>query len=151
MTKILLAIDIQPSFVRRDIDYVKRVHRYIATSNYNYIYATTFLNYEKSNFINILNWDKVMEFEKPMIEYDRLIIKHGYGIDDYSVLQRNNIHYDICGLDTEACVYKVALDLFDRCYDFSVLENLCQSSGGLLTHNSAITCLERSIGKALIK
>ena len=151
MIKILLAIDIQPSFVHGDIDYVKRVQEYIDVSNYDYVYATTFLNYENSNFFNILDWDKVMEFEKPMIEYDRLIIKHGYGLDDYFVLQRNNIHYDICGLDTEACVYKVALDLFERCYDFSVLENLCQSSGGLLTHNYAITCLERSIGKALVK
>lgn len=151
MIKILLAIDIQPSFVHGDIDYVKRVQEYIAVSNYDYVYATTFLNYEKSNFVNILDWDKVMDFEKPMIEYDRLIIKHGYGLDDYSVLQRNNIHYDICGLDTEACVYKVALDLFERCYDFGVLGNLCKSSGGLLIHNSAITCLERSIGKALVK
>ena len=63
-------------------------------------------------------------------------------------IDENNIdEIFLCGFDTDACVYKTALDLFVNNYNIYVLENYTMSHKGLELHNIFINNLKRLIGK----
>ena len=63
-------------------------------------------------------------------------------------IDENNIdEIFLCGFDTDACVYKTALDLFENNYNIYVLENYTMSHKGLELHNIFINNLKRLIGK----
>lgn len=53
----------------------------------------------------------------------------------------------LCGFDTDACVQKTALDLFEQNYDVYVLKDYCMSHAGKATHDFCINNLTRLIGK----
>ena len=88
-------------------------------------------------------------------DYDMLLNKSGYGLkeEDYIFLkdQVPDSHIDVIGCDTDACVIKIAMDLFDRELDFSVLGDKVYSTGGNNYHNDAIGILKRNIGTSLKK
>lgn len=152
MKNALIIVDVQPGFVRGDYTIVDAINKHISESKYDWIISTVFKNSMYSSYVQYLNWDKLMDEEKPLIKSDTVLLKHGYGLDkyDYQKLYRN-FHYDICGISTEACVSKIALDLFDLGHDFSVLEWLCKSTGGSIVHTTAIELLSRNIGRAVIR
>jgi nicotinamidase-related amidase len=54
---------------------------------------------------------------------------------------------DICGLDTEGCVLKSAVDLFEIGITPRVLSNYCASSGGHDYNEAGIKILKRLIGE----
>lgn len=150
MKKVLLVVDVQKGFTRGNNELVDKINEYLKHEKYDEVISTIFINHKDSNYIKYINWSRIMELEEPLIKSDRVIVKYGYGLDDYSVLSKN-VHYDIVGISTEACVSKIAMDLFDRGYDFSVIERLCYSTGGLVAHDCGIEVLRRNIGSALIK
>ena len=51
----------------------------------------------------------------------------------------------ICGFDTDACVYKTALDLIENNIRPIILKNLCFSATKKL-HENALKIMERNIG-----
>ena len=53
---------------------------------------------------------------------------------------------DICGVDTEACVYLTAASLMDTGLDVRVIRDLCASGGGIRLHESMIPVMERTLG-----
>lgn len=53
----------------------------------------------------------------------------------------------ICGFDTDACVQKTAIDLFENGYEAYVLKDYCMCSSGVELHNVIINNLKRLIGK----
>ena len=71
-----------------------------------------------------------------------------YGATNYNFLDINNI-YDIIGYNTETCVLKMALDMFDRGYNFRVLGGYCYSDRGRVVHGKGIWMLRNLIGDAL--
>lgn len=152
MKNALLVIDVQPGFTRGNNELVELINEHITNSNYDKVISTIFVNSMYSNYIKYLNWSRIMEVEEPQIKSDEVIVKHGYGLDirDYEKLYRN-YHYDLVGISTEACVSKIAMDMFDLGHDFCVLERLCRSTGGLVAHDCAIEVLRRNIGSALIR
>ena len=63
-------------------------------------------------------------------------------------IQKNNISkIYLCGFDTDACVQKTAIDLFEQNYDVYVLKDYCMSHLGKETHDFHINNLARLIGK----
>ena len=63
-------------------------------------------------------------------------------------INKNNIdEIYLCGLDTDACVYKTALDLFENNYDVYVLKDYTMSHKGVELHNVFIDNLKRLIGE----
>lgn len=56
----------------------------------------------------------------------------------------------IAGIDTDCCVLKTAIDIFERNIRPIVLIDYCASNGGDESHRSAIRVLERTIGKKQI-
>ena len=53
----------------------------------------------------------------------------------------------LCGFDTDACIQKTAIDLFEQNYDVYVLKGYCMSHAGKETHDFYINNLKRLIGK----
>ena len=61
-----------------------------------------------------------------------------------------NNHIDkiyLCGLETECCVLKTALDLFENEYEVYVLEKYCACTHGKERHDNAIKILSTTIGR----
>lgn len=58
--------------------------------------------------------------------------------------------YPFCGFDTDACVYKTALDLAERGIRPVVLKDYCFSENQEF-HNLGLRLLERNIGLKNIK
>ena len=56
----------------------------------------------------------------------------------------------LCGVATDSCVLKTAVDAFERGYRPYVLADACASHGGEVAHNAAIFLLQRFIGKAQV-
>ena len=63
-------------------------------------------------------------------------------------IRENNIsEIYLCGFDTDACVQKSALDLFEQNYNVYVLKDYCMSHEGKEIHDLYIHNLTRLIGK----
>ena len=63
------------------------------------------------------------------------------------MLENNIDEIYLCGFDTDACVSKTALDLFENNYNVYVLKDYCMSSESVELHNVYINNLARLIGK----
>lgn len=149
MKKILLAVDVQPEFADSDGHYEK-ILEFIKNSDFDEIVATKCTNHPNSAWEKYADWQDLMDGTKPLeFEADRVYEKIGYGMDDYSVLDRT-AHYSIVGFNTGACVLKVALDLFDREYDFDVLADYCYSSNGAEHHAKGLWTLRNLMEKAVL-
>lgn len=146
---VLLVVDLQREF--RDIDgQYERILNWVKTvKGYDKIIATKCLNSMDSPFVKYENWydciDSVCELE---FQADKVIEKYGYGLIDYSKLSKTDT-YNIVGFNTDACVLKIAMDLFDRNYDFKVLTDFCYSSNGLEHHQYGVELLQRLMSKAI--
>lgn len=146
--RILLAVDVQHEFQDQNGRYEKIVS-YIknASSEYDFVYATVCANKPDSPFIKNEVWFDCMNGVEPLaFSPDKIFVKYGYGFLDYNWLDPEN-HYDIIGFNTDCCVLKVALDLFDRGYDFSVLTEYCYSSSGEEEHRRGVAVLRDLLGK----
>lgn len=62
------------------------------------------------------------------------------------LLQNNITEAYIAGIDTDCCVLATAISLFEHNIRPVVLEQYCVSNGGDVSHQAAITVLERTIG-----
>lgn len=146
---ILLVVDLQREFRDTDGQYERILNWVKTVKGYDKIIATKCLNSVDSPFVKYENWydciDSVCELE---FQADKVIEKYGYGLIDYSKLSKTDT-YDIVGFNTDACVLKVALDLFDRNYNFSVLTEYCYSSNGLEHHKYGVELLRRLMSKAI--
>ena len=66
-------------------------------------------------------------------------------------IKENNIEQIyLCGFDTDACVLKTALDLFENNYEVYVLKDYCMCSAGQKIHNETIENLKRLIGREYV-
>lgn len=155
MKKMLLVIDLQKSFVNKQTKKLpSKIDKLIDSNKYDYVVFTRFINDQKSL------WVKKLNFKGCITEKDKQIV---IDTKDYKVLDKNvytafnselqtyiknkkiNQIY-LCGLDTDACVYKTAVDLFENNYDVYILKNYCMSNAGRKTHRYAIKNLKRLIG-----
>lgn len=124
MLNALIVVDLQPEFVIDDKTrqaYDKVLQFVKTTKDYDKVIATQFVR-GNPHYKKFLDFD-FPENPAPLeFEYDKLIQKTGYGLPDveYFNLSRE-YHYDIVGCETDACVMKIALDLFDREFSFNVL------------------------------
>lgn len=65
---------------------------------------------------------------------------------DYINDNNINMRY-VCGIDTDACVLKTAIDLFKNNYNFRVIENCSMSHSGKEFHEFAIRMLKKLVGE----
>ena len=146
--KILLAVDVQREFQDQNGRY-DQIVSYIrsAGEKYDLVYATVCANSPDSPFVRHHVWMDCLDGVEPLaFSADKVVVKYSYGCLDYSWLDPKD-HYDIIGFNTDCCVLKVALDLFDRGYDFHVLTDYCYSSSGEEEHRRGVAVLRDLLGQ----
>lgn len=124
-------------------------------NNFDYVAFTKFINFDTCNFNTVLNYKGCMSEEERNIVIDtgnnKIFCKSVYTalnneLIDY--INDNNINMIyVCGIDTDACVLKTAIDLFENNYNFRVIENCSMSHSGKEFHEFAIRMLKKLVGE----
>ncbi len=140
MSKVLLIVDMQNGFVGKKIysDLIPKINNLINSNRYDYYVFTKFLNKENSFYIKKLNWYNLLSKNSQQIcvnipQNSFIFEKYGYGltqqhIDKIKEILADNNEIDIVGLQTDACVYAIALQLFDNNIFPNVLINYTATS-----------------------
>lgn len=159
MRKLLLVIDVQNDFINDNTrNYVSKIKSLIDSNNYEEIAFTKFINDEESIWVKDLNYKGcISEFGRKIVfdtGNNKIFEKKIYSalndeFKDYVLLNSIDQIY-LCGFDTDACIQKTALDLFENCYDVFILKDFCMSHSGVFFHNIAINNLKRLIGEKRI-
>ena len=158
--KCLFVVDVQNGFVSPKTEFVlPRIEKLMSEFREGPIIATKFINWG-GPFETIMHWKRLMASpETDLIPFvqekaDYVIDKHIYSSCTEQVLnllaQFRITEAYIVGIDTDCCVLKTALDLFERNIRPIVLTYYCASNGGSDSHTAAMTVLERNIGEGQI-
>lgn len=124
--RILLVVDMQKSFIKMEpyFSLNEKIQSLIDNGNYDKLIFTKFINDKAKNslFIDRLNWMGLTSLEEQELSLNVptnsiILAKYSYGltqeqIDYIKSLNVNEI--DICGVQAEACVYAIALQLWDN-------------------------------------
>jgi len=156
MNKLLLVIDVQKSFINENTKpYIKEIQKLIESNKYEKVAFTKFINSKESIFYKRLNYNGCMTDEEQSIMLDTKNNKV-FEKTIYSAVNKNLIEYIeknnigqiyLCGFDTDACIQKTAIDLFEKDYDVYVLKDFCMCKSGKELHDIIINNLKRLIGK----
>ncbi len=142
MKKALLIIDVQKSSVTK-FDLIAKIEN--LQNNYENVFVSMFTN-KNSPLLDILKWGGYADENLAFIPKNSAIIFKKSGYSSYLDEMKNYDEVHICGFDTDACVYKTAMDLIENGVIPIILKDYCFSENQNL-HDMAIKLLERNIGK----
>lgn len=159
MNDLLIVIDCQNAFVNNNTEkYVDKINLLIKSRKYNHIVFTKYMNYSDSMFVKRLNYNGCMSEDEQEIVLDT----NGYKVFEKTIYSAYNNELSkyikdneinrvfLCGFDTEACVLKTALDMFENDIEVFVLKDYTMTTAGENMHNNAIEILKRLIGNKYI-
>ena len=155
----LLVVDVQRGFLNQYTEHVPpRIARLIRSGEYAPVLFTVFINTPDSPYRRLLDWhdcadgpdieivDELAEFVDP----DNVYEKHGKaGLPGElsKRLRRDGVRQVFAvGIDTDMCVLKVAMDVFDMGIEPIVLVDCCASTAGLQAHLAGLAILSKNIG-----
>ena len=152
----LLIVDVQNGFINSHTAHiVQRVEQLL--DKYEHIFCAKFFNPQDSFYRTLLHWHEIergtsdYEFAFEVPQNALVIEKSAYSCVSKSFMQllkRKGIkQIDLCGLDTEICVTKSAVDLIEGGFVPRVLTHYCASSGGKQYHQWGVEILKRFIGE----
>lgn len=131
--KILLIVDMQNGFMTKPNykDLQNKIGKLIDEKKYDKYIFTKFVNQENSLYKTRLKWNDLSDKNSQKIcvtipQNSIILNKNGYGLDvgDLTkVTQLGVDQIDICGLQTDACVYAIALQLWDKNIFPNILKN----------------------------
>lgn len=161
MQNILIVVDMQNGFARYDQtkNVGKKIIDLLEMNIFDYVIATKFVNKKNGPYKDILNWQKLTESPEidiiKGIKYDIALEKYVYtpvNSEFIRILKKANDgkkprHIFIVGVDTDCCVMKTAVDLFEKNIRPIVLLEYCDSNGGKIANDAGIKVMERLIGK----
>lgn len=156
MKKLLLVIDVQKEFINEYTgEVLNRIKKLINSKEYDIVAFTRFINDEKSVFYKKLKYRGCMNLEQQEIAIEtgkwRVFNKRTYTLvneEFKNYIKDNKIdEIYICGFDTDACVQKTALDLFEQEYNVFILKDYCMCYRGYELHEATINNLKRLIGR----
>jgi len=159
MSEPLLIVDVQPGFLNAFTHHIpQRIVRLIERDRYSPILFTRFINTPKSPCDRFLNWHscqdepetKIVPELEPFAQPPFIFSKLGLcGMPDELIdyLSKQPIEkIFVVGIDTDMCVLKIAMDLFDLGIEPIVLTDCCASTAGLQAHLAGLAVLSRNIG-----
>ncbi|NCO79780.1 cysteine hydrolase [Candidatus Falkowbacteria bacterium] len=124
------------------------------------IVFSKFVNDKDSLFEKQLNWTEFQNEEDKKLfselrASNNIEFEHnGYTVINEALLQfiKENkiIKVYLCGIYTDVCITKTAMDLFDKGIETFVIEDACNSLHGKSIHDSAIESLRHILGKKQI-
>jgi nicotinamidase-related amidase len=159
MADPLLVVDVQRCFLNGFTQHIPaRIARLIARGEHAPILFTRFVNATGGPYHRYLDWhdcacepgtNVASELEEH-VQSNFVFAKPGYaGISDELADHLREHGYEqivLAGIDTDMCVLKVALDVFDLGIRPIVLVDCCASTAGLQSHLAGLAVLARNIG-----
>ncbi len=159
MNRILLVVDVQNGFVNEFTDAIPgRIRTLIERGRFDSVLFTRFLNTPESPYRRLLDWHgcaeppdtdiapELADLVRPGCAY----AKPGFtGIPvglAARLREESPEEVIVVGIDTDMCVLKVALDLFDLNIEPLVYVDCCASTAGLQAHLAGLAVLARNIG-----
>ncbi|WP_138503943.1 isochorismatase family cysteine hydrolase [Nostoc sp. PA-18-2419] len=161
MNFCLFIIDVQNGFIAENTSYVvQRIRSLLKQNIFKYVIFTRFINTLNSPYVKYLNWHQLFdEAEQELIEDIKPFVGVVFDKTVYTAcneetlifLKQKNIQtVFICGVDTEGCVLKTAIDFFENNIITYVLTYYSASNGGDIYHQAAILVLSQLIGSSNI-
>lgn len=151
----LIIVDVQRGFINSNTDHIPGVVQGIQ-SDYQHVFCTKFMNSLGSPWTEWLHWhrflpgstDTELAFEPTP---NAIILEKGRYtcVDSQFISQlasRNIAEIHLCGIDTDICVSKCAVDLFENGIRPIVLAKYCASHAGPSAHERGLATLRRYIG-----
>jgi nicotinamidase-related amidase len=159
MSNALVVVDVQNGFINTYTEHIPgRVIRLIESGEYDPVLFTRFINTPGGPYHRFMDWHDceqppetdIVDALAPHATAQTTFDKHGYaGIPESlgEYLTGNGIErVTVVGIDTDMCVLKVAMDIFDLNIEPVVLIDCCASTGGLQSHLAGLAVLARNIG-----
>lgn len=146
MNKVLLIVDMQYGFMNNAVycNLTDKINNLINENNYDYYVFTKFINKENSFYVKKLHWHNLMSEESQKIcvtipKNSVIFEKYGYGLDQKYIdkikeLLGKDKQIDVVGLQTDACVYTISLQLFDN----KIFPNVLINYTATLNDNEAV-------------
>ena len=159
VTEPLLVVDVQRGFINDFTRHVPgRVRRLIDMGDYSPVLFTLFVNTPDSPYQRLLDWHacagppdtELVDELLPLAKTDNVFNKHGLtGMPDELAQRLHRERFaqiSVVGIDTDMCVLKIAMDVFDQGIEPIVLVDCCASTAGLQAHLAGLAILSRNIG-----
>lgn len=129
---VLVVVDVQNGFITEHSQpvvaiIIDLVHRWQAAGGD--VVFSRYLNYPNSPFERLIGWTKMIE-----------------GPETDLVEERDWTDLYVCGIDTDICVLKTAVDVFERDLTPWVIEDACASHAGPEAHHAGLFVARRFIG-----
>lgn len=146
MMKVLLIINVQKSAVTKP-ELIKQIEK--LQYEYDVVYVSKFLS-AGSPLLEFLDWSGYDDENLAFVPRNDAVIynKSGYTAFIDEMKKFTEIH--ICGFDTDACIYKTAMDLMENDIRPIILKDYCFSANQEL-HDAGIQLLTRNIGAKNIR
>jgi len=159
---VLVVVDVQNGFITEHSQPVvpiiaDLVRRWQAA--HGDVIFTRYLNYPGSPFERLIGWTKMTDGPETELvnELAPCVGTHAPVIDKYIytlfapeginlVEERGWTDLYICGIDTENCVLKTAVDAFEHNLTPWILTDACASHSGPQAHNAGLFVARRFIG-----
>jgi nicotinamidase-related amidase len=162
---VLVVIDAQVGFLKDTtvtvLPKIKKLAARFAEAGAPVVFSR-YHNYPGSPYERLLHWYKVRDADDvrlvPDLDHEAaqatVIDKTGYTVfvEDMDKLIASTGRTDIvlCGVDTETCVLKSAVDAFERGLIPWILKDACASNGGLAMHRVGLRLARRFVGPAQV-
>jgi len=157
----LLVVDVQRGFINDFTHHIpERIVRLVDRGDCGPIFATRFVNTANSPYRRFLDWhacegppetDLVPEITKLLKKHEgKVFPKKGFTglppeLADH-LKERRVGRVTVVGIDTDMCVLKIAMDLFDMNVRPTVLVDCCASTAGLLAHLTGLAIISKNVG-----
>jgi nicotinamidase-related amidase len=159
MADPLLVVDVQIGFLNDFTRHIPgRIARLVDRGCHDPVLFTRFVNSPGGPYHRFLDWhacagppetDLAPELAR-YVRTDLVFTKPGYaGVSDELATHLRERGYEqvvLAGIDTDMCVLKVAMDVFDLGIRPIVLIDCCASTAGLQSHLAGLAILARNIG-----
>ena len=159
--RTIVIVDVQNGFITPASAHIPdRINQLLGKVDFRHRVFTRFHNPPGSQYEKLLHWTRfrtppeteiVTELQgKPTLIIDKNI---------YSSLTKRFLDFlrtenieeiYVAGIDTDICVLKTAVDLFEAGYRPIVLADCCMSHAGITVHKAALEILPRFIGRKQI-
>lgn len=160
---VLVVIDMQKGFLNDDSDFViPRVVDLIKEFRERSmpVIFTRFLNVVGSPYENLIGWkglikDEEIDLAEEIQPYADIVINKNFYTsltDEFCELaeKRDWKTFVICGVSTESCVLKTAVDIFENNLVPIVVADACASDSGEAHHEAGLLILTTLIGRSQI-
>lgn len=146
MKTALLIIDVQKSAVIKP-EIAQNIER--LQYDYDVVYVSKYTNTD-SLLLKLLDWPGYDDETLVFTPKENAVIFTKTGYSSYLPEMKNFDEIHIAGFDTEACVYKTAMDLIEHNIRPVVLKDYCFSSDEEM-HDMGLKILQKNIGERNIR